>query len=173
MVYLATSIYQKDPKENQKWAATILDHARSLVPDTPEKMSEMNALINIASAYAQIEPAQAFRAVESIVSPLNEFSEASAVMAKFSDYGGNFRQGEYQISASINLLGVYSLPSVLQTLKNKDFDRVLRFTNSFNRLDVRLSLEIQLIDLNLQANSLKGNSIRYSSWRNEDVIIDK
>lgn len=148
LVYLATSIYQKDQKENQKWAATILDQARSLISDTPEKTSEMNTIVNIASAYAQIEPTQAFRLVESLISPLNEFSEASAVIAKFNDYGGNFRQGEYQISAGNNLLGVYSLPGVLQNLKNKDFDRVLRFTNGFSRLDVRLNLEIQLVDNN-------------------------
>ncbi len=167
LIYLATSIYQRNPQENQKWAATVLDQARSLVSDTPEKTSEINSLVNVAAAYALIEPAQAFRIVESLASPLNEFSEASAIVAKFSDYGGNFRQGEYQISAGNNPLGVYSLTSVLQTLKNKDFDRVIRFTNSFSRIDVRVSLMIQLIDSNFSNSSvqnlpIQGRRIIYS-----------
>lgn len=167
LIYLATSIYQRNPQENQKWAATVLDQARSLVSDTPEKTSEINSLVNVAAAYALIESAQAFRLVESLASPLNEFSEASAVVAKFSDYGGNFRQGEYQISAGNNPLGVYSLTSVLQTLKNKDFDRVIRFTNSFSRIDVRVSLMIQLIDSNFSNSSvqnlpMQGGRIIYS-----------
>ncbi|HXH68812.1 MAG TPA: hypothetical protein VNI60_00555 [Pyrinomonadaceae bacterium] len=166
LIYLATSIYQKAPQENQKWAATVLDEARSHVSDAPEKTSEINSLINVAAAYALIEPAQAFRLIESLTAPLNEFSEASAVVAKFSDYG-NFRQGEYQITTGNNSLGVYNLTNVLQTLKNKDFDRVIRFTSGFSRLDVRVSLTIQLIDPNFSNSSfqnlpVQGRRIIYS-----------
>ncbi len=166
LIYLATSIYQKAPQENQKWAATVLDEARSHVSDAPEKTSEINSLVSVAAAYALIEPAQAFRLIESLTAPLNEFSEASAVVAKFSDYG-NFRQGEYQISTGNNSLGVYNLTNVLQTLKNKDFDRVIRFTSGFSRLDVRVSLTIQLIDPNFSNSSfqnlpVQGRRIIYS-----------
>jgi hypothetical protein len=171
LVYLATSIYQKAPEENQKWAASVLDEARALISNEPEKTSEINALVNVAAAYAQIEPAQAFRLIESLTSPLNEYSEASAVVAKFNDYG-NFRKGEYPMSAGNNPLGVYSLTNVLQTLKGKDFDRVIRFTNGFNRLDVRVSLMIQLVDWNFP---MRGSTINImtSYPRGRSFIIDK
>jgi len=171
LIYLATTIYQKDPKENQKWAATVLDQARSLVSDTPEKTSEINSLVNVAAAYAQIEPVQAFRLIESLTSPLNEYSEAAAVVAKFNDYG-NFRKGEYPMSAGNNPLGVYSLTSVLQTLKGKDFDRVIRFTNGFSRLDVRVSLMIQLVDWNLTVR-FKTRNVITSYPGGRSFIIDK
>lgn len=160
LIYLATSIYQKDPKENQKWAAAVLDQARSLVPGAPEKTSEMNSLVSIAAAYASIEPAEAFRIVESLVSPLNEFSEASAVVAKFSNYS-SFRHGEYQISAgSGNLLGIYNLTNLLQTLKGKDFDRTIRFTNEFSRIDIRVGLLIQLVDSSLANSPIQRLPVR-------------
>jgi hypothetical protein len=155
LIYLATSIYQKDPKENQKWAATVLDEARSLISNAPEKTSEINSLVTVAAAYATIEPTQAFRLLESLTAPLNEFSEASAVIAKFNNHG-NFRQGEYQLNAGNNVFGVYNLTNVLQTLKNKDFDRTMRFVNGFSRLDARVSLQIQLVDWNLPINSVRG-----------------
>jgi hypothetical protein len=171
LVYLATSIYQKAPEENQKWAASVLDEARALIPNEPEKTSEINALVNVAAAYAQIEPAQAFRLIESLTSPLNEYSEAAAVVAKFNDYG-NFRKGEYPMSSGNNPLGVYNLTNVLQTLKGNDFDRVIRFTNGFNRLDVRVSLLIQLVDWNFP---MRGSTINIMTAypRGRSFIIDK
>jgi hypothetical protein len=171
LIYLATSIYQKDPKENQKWAASILDEARSLISDAPEKTSEMNSLVNIAAAYADIESAQAFRLLESLTAPLNEFSEATAVIAKFNNYG-NFRQGEYQISSGNNALGVYNLTNLLQMLKNKDFDRTMRFLNGFSRLDIRISIQIQLVDWNLQTN-YKMRNIITSYPRSGGFVSDK
>ncbi len=71
-----------------------------------------------------------------------------------------------------NPLGIYSLTSVLQTLKSKDFDRVLRFTNGFSRLDVRVSLMIQLVDWNLPMSGSARNIIM-SYPRGRSFIIDK
>jgi len=166
LIYLATSIYQKDPKENQKWAASVLDQARALISETPEKTSEINSLVSVAAGYAAIEPAQAFRLIESLISPLNEFYEASAVVAKFNNHE-SFRQGEYQISTGNNSLGVYNLISVLQTLKSKDFERTIRFTNGFSRLDVHISLQLQLVDFNSSVQNLpvKGRNYRHFSLR--------
>lgn len=172
LIYLATSIYQKNPEENQKWAASVLDQARSLISETPEKTSVINSVVNIAVAYAPFDSPQAFRLIESLTAPLNEFSEASAVIAKFSDYGGNFRQGEYQINGGNPPLPVYNLPNLLQTLKEKDFDRVIRFTNNLTRLDVRLSLELQLVDLNTTNGNI--SEIRFMSLpRGRNFSIDK
>jgi hypothetical protein len=171
LVYLANSIYQKAPEENQKWAASVLDEARALISNEPEKTSEINALVNVAAAYAQIEPTQAFRLIESLTSPLNEYSEAAAIVAKFNDYG-NFRKGEYPMSSGNNPLGVYSLTNVLQTLKGKDFDRVIRFANGFSRLDVRVSLLVQLVDWNFP---MRGSTINIMTAypRGRSFIIDK
>ncbi len=151
LIYLATSIYQKDPKENQKWAASVLDQARALAPDSPEKISEMNTLTNIASAYINIEPAQAFHILENLIAPLNEYSEAAAVVAKYSD-NGIFRQGEYQLNSNNNSFGLYNLSNVLKMLKEKDFDHTMRVINGFSRLDLRINLEMQLIEPNLSNN---------------------
>ncbi len=157
LIYLATSIYEKAPQENQKWAANVLDQARAFIPNVPETTSEMNFLAQIAAAYAQIDTAEAFRLIESLNAPLNEYSEASAVVAKFNDYG-NFRQGEYQISTN-SIPFAYNLTNVLQKLKNKDFNRTIQFVNGFTRLDTRISLQIQLIDLNLPLNGSRGISV--------------
>ena len=157
-VYLATSIYQKNPKDNQKWASSVLDQAFSLIPDAPEKLSDMNNLLSLVSGYAVVEPEQAFRKIDALIAPLNEYAEASAVIAKYNDYG-NFRQGEFQIGGGNASLGVYNLPNVLQTLKAKDFARTIEFTNRISRPDVRIGLQIQLLDFNLPFTSSKSNFV--------------
>ncbi|HEY0429349.1 MAG TPA: hypothetical protein VGC76_16325 [Pyrinomonadaceae bacterium] len=148
LTYLATTIYQKDPKENQKAALAILDGVRALLSDAPETYEEMMLLLNLASSYGQIEPARAFALIETLVMPLNEVSQANAVVAKFRDFM-NIRQGEFQVSNGQSSLGVANLDSVLQTLKNSDFERAVNFTNSFARLDTRIALQLQMIDENL------------------------
>jgi len=170
LINLAISIYDKDSKENQKWAANVLDQARASLPNMPETTSELNFVAQIAAAYAQIDPVESFRQIESLTAPLNEYSEASAVVARFNDYG-NFRQGEYQISTG-SIPFVYNLTNVLQKLKSKDFDRTLLFINGFNRLDTRIGLQIQLIDWNLSINGSKGTSV-ISINRGGSFKIDK
>lgn len=145
LVNLATSIYQKNPKENQKWAASILEQARGMISDAPEKSSEISALLNVAVVYATIDPPQSFRIIEALSAPFNELSEASAIIAKYSDYG-NFRRGEYPINQAGGLSGSYNFTGVLQTLKTVDFERVVRFTNNLSRPDIRIALQLQLVD---------------------------
>ncbi len=144
LTYLATSVYQKNPKENQKWASSILEQARGMLPDAPEKSSEIAALLNIASAYATIEPGQAFRIIDALIAPLNELSEASAIVAKYSD-NVNFRLGEYQINQGGSVNGAYNFAGVLQILKTNDFERAVRFTNAVSRPDARIVLQLQLL----------------------------
>lgn len=154
LIYLANSIYQKAPEDNKKWALSVLDQARSLIPDAPEKTEKINSLVNLAAAYAGIEPARAFSLIESLTLAVNEFSEASAIVAKFNDQG-NFQQGEYQIS-SRSAPFTNNFANVLQKLKDKDFDRTLQFVNGFNRLDTRIGLQLQIFDFNFSNFSIEN-----------------
>ena len=158
LIYLGTTVYHQNPKENQSRATAFLEQARLLIPESPEKVGEMNALMNLAAAYASIEPGQAFRLIESLIVPLNELSEAGAVVAKYND-GSNFRQGEYQISQGSGLHNLYNLMNVLQNLKKSDFERAIRFTNGFSRLDLRISLQLQL---HFQVADLQINGSRHN-----------
>ncbi len=144
---LANRIFQKNQTENRKWALSILDQARAIIPDAPETQYDFINVMNVAMAYAPLEPQEAFRLIESLTPTLNELVQANFVLARFRNYGG-YRQGELQMTAG-NYLGVYNLENVLKTLKNADFDRTLQFTNGFNRLETRILLQLQLLDESL------------------------
>lgn len=147
LINLANRIFQKNQTENRKWALSVLDQARAIIPDAPETQYDFNNVMNLATAYAPIEPQESFSLIESLTPSLNELVQANFILARFRNYGG-YRQGELQMTAG-NYLGVYNLENVLRNLKDKDFDRTLQFTSGFNRLETRISLQLQLIDENL------------------------
>jgi hypothetical protein len=153
LIYLAQLIFQKDQKENRGSAIAVLEQVRALISDPPENQNDFNGVVNLITAYAEIDPNESFRLLESLTPPLNEIIQANFVLAKFRSYGG-YRQGELEITNG-NYMGVYNLEYVVQNLKNKDFDRALQFTNGFTRPEIRIKLEMQLIDETL----LNGGNI--------------
>ena len=146
LVQLATSIYQKNPAENKKQTLAVLEQARALVPQPAETIEEMSNLMQLAITLAEIEPEQSFQTVEAMTQPINEYVEASAIVSKYRNEG-MLRQGEMVINSYGGVSGFYNLNPVLTRIKNKDFKRTLSFINGFQRLEVRVNLLIQLIDL--------------------------
>ncbi len=169
LINLANVIFQKNPKENKKQAEQVLDQANALIPNPPETQNEINAAITLATAYTPINEKESFRLIESMMPMLNELSQANFVLMKFKSYGG-FRQDEMQLTASNNL-GIYNLENVLRILKEKDFDRVLQFTNGFTHPEMRLIFQLQLIDEGLM-NGSNFMSIPTISRRSNFISID-
>jgi hypothetical protein len=165
LVQLASSIYHKDTKANDKWALSVLGEARAVLPDEPETYEEIAAFFNIATNQAYIEPEASFRMTEGLMPMLNDLSQANATVAKLRNYG-NFRQGEFQIMNGQYSLGVPGLENVLNVLKDKDFDRAVRITSGFTRLDARLAYQLQLVEGNTIVN-LPINGRTFSSCLGE------
>lgn len=146
LVQLATSVYQKNPAENKKQTLAILEQARAIIPQPAETIEEMSNLMQLAMTLAEIEPEQSFQTIEAMTQPINEYVEASAIVSKYRN-DGMLRQGEMVINAYGGVSGFYNLTPVLTRMKNKDFKRTLSFINGFQRLEVRVNLLLQLIDL--------------------------
>jgi hypothetical protein len=145
LMQLAMSVYQKNPAENKKQTLAILDQARALIAQPAETLEDMSYLMQLGITLAEIEPEQSFQTVEAMTFPINEYVEASVIVSKYRNEG-TMRQGEMLITPYGGINGFYNLNSVLTTLKNKDFSRTLNFVNGFQRMEVRLSLLLQLIE---------------------------
>ncbi len=157
LISIASAVFNKNPEENKNQAISILEQARALLPETPESQNDLNSLINLANQFASIEPERAFSIIEQLIAPLDELSQANAVLAKYRGHE-NFRLGEFQVGAGqFSSLGISGFENSLNMLKEKDFDRVLRIINSFSRFDLRVSLLNNLSDggniINLPLNS--------------------
>ena len=145
LIQLASSIYLKNPAENKKQTLAVLEQARILVPQPAENLEDMSNLMQLAITLGEIEPEQSFSIIEPMTQPINEFVEASAVVARYRN-DGTLRQGEMVINAYGGINGFYNLNPILTTLRAKDFKRTTEFIGGFQRLEVRISLLMQLID---------------------------
>ncbi|HEY8562963.1 MAG TPA: hypothetical protein VIL74_21470 [Pyrinomonadaceae bacterium] len=161
LINVANSAYSRNQQENQKTAAGILAQARALIPNPPETQSDLNAAIQLATAYAQFDADEAFRVLEGALPVINEVNQANFVLMKFRSYGGAVRNGEWQISNGNNL-GGFNLENTLRTLKEKDFERTLQFSGGLNRPETRIWLLLCLFNDNGSQVSLKRRSFIYS-----------
>ncbi len=146
LIQLAMSVYKKNPAENKKQTLAIIDQARALVPQPAETLEDMSNIMQLGVMLADIEPEQSFQTIEIMTQPINEYVEASVIVSKYRN-DGTLRQGEMVINSYGGINGFYNLNPILTALKGKDFKRTMSFINGFQRLEARLSMLIQLIDL--------------------------
>lgn len=145
LLQMATSIYQKNPAENKKQSLAVIEQARGLIPQPAETIEEMSQLMQLAMFLTDIELEQSFQMIEAMTQPINEYVEAATIVAKYRN-DGTLRQGEILINAYGGISGFYNLAPVLVKLRGKDFKNTLAYVNGFQRLEVRISLLLQLIE---------------------------
>lgn len=144
-IQLATTVYQKKPEENKAKALAIIGQARNLIPQPAETLEDISLLTQLATTVAEIDPEQAFPLLEGLTYQLNEYIEASVVVGKYRN-DGTTRKGEVLVNSYGSISGLNSLSQILTTLRKKDFARAAAFVNGFQRLEVRVNLEMQLIE---------------------------
>ena len=145
LIELATNVYQKNPAENKRAALGYLAQARDLVRQPTETLEDIAQTTQIAASLAEIDATQAFPLVESLTYQMNEFLDASVIVAKYRG-DATVRKNEMIINSYGGVEGLSNLPQILTTLRQKDFARAAAFVNNFQRPEVRVSLELQLIE---------------------------
>ncbi len=143
LVYMASTVYNRDKKENRSYALSLLASAARSTSERPETASAMQMLGQVMNGYSAIDPGEALRMFEGLVPKMNELTAASAVLNGFQG-NGNYRDGEFIMSTGdpIGNFGVGS--TILGTLAKFDLDRTLSAINGFERPEVRIFLRLQV-----------------------------
>ena len=144
-IQLATTIYQKNPAENKRQALSVVEQARALIPQPVETLEDISEAMQIAATLAEIDADQAFPVMENLTYQLNEYVEAAAIVGKYRN-DGTLRKGEMIVNTYGSVSGLNSMTQILTVLGKKDFGRTAAFVNGLQRLEVRVSLEMQLIE---------------------------
>ncbi len=144
-IQLATTIYQKNPAENKRQALSVVEQARALISQPVETLEDISEAMQIASTLADIDAEQAFPVLENLTYQLNEYVEAAAIVGKYRN-DGTMRKGEMIVNSYGSVSGLNSMSQILTSLGKKDFGRTAAFVGGLQRLEVRVSLEMQLIE---------------------------
>ncbi len=134
IVQLASAAAQRG---DEKVARQLLEEARDQTGGRAENYGQFSAQLQIARAYATLDPARSFEIIEAAIDRLNELITAAAVLNGFAQ--DSFKDGELRPQGGYmwNEL-IQNCAASLAVLAHTDFDRALSSVARFQRGDARL-----------------------------------
>ncbi|HEX8853528.1 MAG TPA: hypothetical protein VF754_08580 [Pyrinomonadaceae bacterium] len=126
-------------KGERKAALELLEEAQQAAGGRVKTAAQINTQLQLARAYALVEPSRAFELVESVVERANEMIAAADILDGFMGRGEAFREGELVMSfgaASLDTIYMY-YGRELSALARADFERALAAASKFQRPEVR------------------------------------
>ncbi|HYN83817.1 MAG TPA: hypothetical protein VER32_01100, partial [Pyrinomonadaceae bacterium] len=133
-------------KEKRETAAQLLEEARALVGTRIGNAEQLNVHLQLARAYALVEPERGFEIVEAVVDRANEMIGALETLDGFLGGPELFRDGELVMGRNA---GLPSLDAVLRQYGNQlaalaraDFDRTRAAAARFHRPEVRTMAQL-------------------------------
>lgn len=125
---------------DRKLALELLEDARKLVNIPPSNQKQIDAVLQLASAYALVEPARAFELLNPLILQANEMIGAAALLDKFGSGQGFFRSGEMRLQHGFSAAnGPYAQHlRKLTSLARADFERTKNAVDQFQRDEIRL-----------------------------------
>jgi len=85
---------------DSKLALELLDEARKLINSPPANQKQIDALMQVAGAYALVEPARAFELINPLIVQANEMIAAAALLDKFGSGQGLFKRAKCSFSTA-------------------------------------------------------------------------
>jgi len=144
LLQAATSLAATDKKA----ALDLLSEAKSVLASATQSGAELNAQLQLAQAYLRLDPDQAFGVLQPLLVRTNEMV-AAAVVLDGVDYR-YLRDGEWLMQGGNALSNlILSLNRVLSTLGRVDFDRARTLADQISRPEMRVMMEIDLVQTTL------------------------
>lgn len=139
---LARKAFAKDPVENKEIAANFLRKARSMLSQRPVDSDSTQSFVQLALAYAPIEPDEAFSLMEATVPVLNDLADATAYVSAFRSEN-LVRQGEFTLYPMPSY-GFQVDPAVWRSLMKADKERTSTLIERFARREIRIAIRFQI-----------------------------
>lgn len=125
---------------DRKLALELLDEARKLINSPPANQKQIDALMQVAGAYALVEPTRAFELINPLIVQANEMIAAAALLDKFGSGQGLFKRGEMLLQHSFSAANGPYVQHLrkLTSLARADFERTKTAVDGFQRDEIRL-----------------------------------
>jgi hypothetical protein len=137
LAQLAASVAQKGDK---KIALQLLEEARNLSPSRPKYSRQLVAQLQIARAYAVVDPDQSFAILEPTIDQLNDIIAAGILIGEFFAEEDAVRDDELVIQPFVQMVEYFQSQygKDLNMLARANFTRTRDAAERFQRYEVRL-----------------------------------
>ncbi len=139
-------------KGDKATALQLLGEAQGLVGDRALSYPQLQAQIQIANAYEELDASKSAAIVEGVIDKLNELSTAALVLNGF-DIQQYFRGGEFVINGGnpLNMVAQASAQK-LGSISRKEYDRARSGAERFQRLEMRVMGLLQIAQVALSTD---------------------
>ncbi|MEK6409708.1 MAG: hypothetical protein AABN34_22520 [Acidobacteriota bacterium] len=130
--------------DNPKLALQLLDEARGLVTRRATNYGQFEAQVNVAHAYAALDPARSFETLEPGINQINELLSAAAILSGFEV--NIFKDGELPLKGGGSLTSiVMRYGAELASLARTDFERAQLLTERFQLAEPRILARLTMV----------------------------
>jgi hypothetical protein len=133
--------------------------AKALTNDFAQTENELADVMEVVKGFATVDPDTAFRMFEPVIGRINDYIQASSVLATFQPQSSLFRNGElilkFNGSGTEMLLFKY-IPQI-QLLGKADLDRMNLLSDQFARPDSKMIVKLFVLQGYLKDEKLLAN----------------
>jgi hypothetical protein len=142
---------QIGPGYKRAAALNLLEQARSLLPSSmqAQDQDQMNALLELARAFARYDPKRAFDIIDPLVDQYNDLCTASRTLQGFGiEY---YKNDELEMLQGNNIATLASnMSAALATLALTNFERAKTTTDRLRLAEVRLRAYLEIAQQAIQ-----------------------
>ena len=139
---LAMMAHAKDAEGNKGIALNLLRKVRTSMPDRPRDQASTTGFVRLATAYASVEPDEAFNTMDAVISVLNELADANAFVSAFRT-DVQVRQGEYVMMPN-PAYGFQVDAAAWRALMKAGAERTSKLIDGFSRREIRIAIRLQI-----------------------------
>ncbi len=130
--------------DSPKLALQLLDEARGIVTRRATNYAQFEAQVNVAHAYAALDPSRSFETLEPGINQINELVSAAAMLSGFEV--NIFKDGELPLQGGGSLTGiVMRYGTELASLAKVDFDKAQLMTERFQLAEPRILARLTVV----------------------------
>jgi hypothetical protein len=129
---------------NPKLAVQLLDEARGLVSRRATSYAQFEAQVNVAHAFASLDPVKSFETMEPGINQMNELLSAAALLSGFEL--NIFKEGELPLQGGGSLAGMVArYGTELAALARIDFEKAQAMTDRFVLAEPRILAKLTVV----------------------------
>jgi hypothetical protein len=141
---LAVSVAQKG---DAKIASSLLEEARSMYSGKMKNRKNLTSILQLAQAFAVVEPERSFAFLESNVGYFNDLISAAILLNEFNEYGAVVDE-DVRLD-TIEGESYRNAPNAVRLIKNlsaADFERTIGLADKFSRSEVRFFTRYRIVE---------------------------
>lgn len=161
-VKLLLQVASSTQKDNPKLAISFLTEAQKYVATRAISYQQFDAQIKLAQAFASLDTARSFEALEPGINQLNELLPAAALLSGFEL--NIFRDGELPLQEGSRLSNtINQIAEEIASLAKSDFDRAQTTADKFQLAEARILTRLAIARSLLGGQTIANNNGRFGN----------